>query len=154
MLMAFVLAGIALYAIHRKKQLPSQPAPGPTPTLTAASTFASVPDPAPSAALLYQGMPNAAAPGVRLQVQEWQSILKKFGYDLGSAGPARDGIDGAFGSATTAATRAFQEYGRTIADPSIVVDGKVGPVTRRLAVYRALRTSKQVSGYGSYRRVG
>ena len=53
-------------------------------------------------------------------VRECQTLLEKAGYSVGSCG-----IDGDFGRATLAAVKAFQ------ADHGLVVDGIVGPVTRK-----------------------
>lgn len=53
-------------------------------------------------------------------VKECQALLEKAGYNVGSCG-----IDGDFGRATMAAVKAFQ------ADHGLVVDGIVGPVTRK-----------------------
>lgn len=125
------------------------PKPAPTPSKL---NFATIPDPAPKAVTLYQGMPNAKTASVILQVKSWQTILKKFGHDLGKFGPAKDGIDGDFGATTKAATIAFQSYGKLNVDPSIVTDGKVGPVTRRLVAYRAALATTMVSGYQRMRR--
>ena len=53
-------------------------------------------------------------------VKECQTLLEKAGYSVGSCG-----IDGDFGRATLAAVKAFQK------DHGLVVDGIVGPVTRK-----------------------
>ncbi len=53
-------------------------------------------------------------------VRECQTLLEKAGYSVG-----RCGIDGDFGRATMAAVKAFQR------DYGLVVDGIVGPMTRK-----------------------
>ncbi len=53
-------------------------------------------------------------------VKECQALLEKAGYSVGPCG-----IDGDFGRATLAAVKAFQS------DHGLVVDGIVGPVTRK-----------------------
>ena len=53
-------------------------------------------------------------------VKECQALLEKAGYSVGSCG-----IDGDFGRATLAAVKAFQS------DHGLVVDGIVGPKTRK-----------------------
>ena len=53
-------------------------------------------------------------------VRECQTLLEKAGYSVGPCG-----IDGDFGRATLAAVKAFQS------DHGLVVDGIVGPVTRK-----------------------
>ncbi len=53
-----------------------------------------------------------------------QTALNQLGYDLGSTGPAKDGIDGKFGSKTRYAMREFQS------DNDLTVDGFYGPNTR------------------------
>ena len=53
-------------------------------------------------------------------VKECQTLLEKAGYSVGPCG-----IDGDFGRATLAAVKAFQS------DHGLVVDGIVGPVTRK-----------------------
>ena len=53
-------------------------------------------------------------------VKECQALLEKAGYSVGPCG-----IDGDFGRATLAAVKAFQS------DHGLVVDGVVGPVTRK-----------------------
>jgi N-acetylmuramoyl-L-alanine amidase len=60
--------------------------------------------------------------GTGVKWAQWE--LKQAGYNIGTTGTGKDGIDGDFGSKTDAAVRAFQKkYG-------LVVDGKVGPKTR------------------------
>jgi hypothetical protein len=53
-------------------------------------------------------------------VEALQTLLKGRGYNLGSFGPNRDGVDGDFGDATENALEAFQE------DVNIKPDGKCG----------------------------
>lgn len=42
-------------------------------------------------------------------VANWQGLLIARGYDLGTTGPRKDGVDGDFGDATDTATRRLQE---------------------------------------------
>lgn len=42
-------------------------------------------------------------------IKAWQSDLKVLGYDLGTYGTNKDGIDGSFGAKTITATKAFQK---------------------------------------------
>lgn len=126
--------------------VPTAPAPGDVmdrPALPRLDDFA---DPAPKARVL-KLMPKG--PG-RIQgedVKSWQRILKRFGYDLGTYGPNKDGVDGDFGNATDSATKAFQAWGRArYNDPRIVVDGDVGPITRRLVLMRNSERLTNVSG--------
>lgn len=58
-------------------------------------------------------------------VRELQKILVSLGYDLGKYGPAKDGVDGSYGSATEKAVRRFQQL------QLIKVDGKYGSVTHK-----------------------
>lgn len=61
-------------------------------------------------------------------VSNWQGLLAAHGYDLGTSGPRKDGIDGVFGAVTDAATRAFQKA------KGIGVDGIAGRVTYTAAL--------------------
>jgi peptidoglycan hydrolase-like protein with peptidoglycan-binding domain len=56
-------------------------------------------------------------------VKNWQGLLVAREYNLGTTGPKKDGVDGAFGATTDSATRAFQKAA------GITVDGEVGPQT-------------------------
>lgn len=105
--------------------------------------LADLKDPAPNAPVLYKGMPNAKTPAIVAQIRSWQGILKAFGYDLGKSGVNKDGVDGDFGTTTDLRTREFQAYAvahlglpSKTADGKANVDGKVGPVTRRLVLLR------------------
>lgn len=64
--------------------------------------------------VLKQGATGAA-------VRRVQGLLVAAGYDLGTSGAKKDGIDGSFGGVTATALRAFQ------AAAHIGVDGVVGP---------------------------
>lgn len=116
----------------------------PKPLADGVSPLDSVADPTPNARILKKGVPDGA------DVKGWQSTLKSFGYPMGAFGPNKDGIDGNFGGATDTATRAFQRDSLTLyKDPRIVVDGVVGPNTRKLVVLRTRRTpAVAVSGDG------
>lgn len=75
----------------------------------------------------------ALAPTVKLgsagqAVKNWQGLLKARGYDLGTSGPGRDGIDGDFGTTTDKATRAFQKA------HGLAADGVAGPLTLKAAL--------------------
>jgi hypothetical protein len=56
-------------------------------------------------------------------VKNWQALLVAHGYNLGTSGLRKDGVDGVFGTVTDSATRKFQEA------KGITVDGLVGPQT-------------------------
>jgi hypothetical protein len=61
-------------------------------------------------------------------VTELQKALKGFGYDLGTYGAGKDGIDGDYGAKTVAAVKAFQtQYG-------LEVDGIFGPKSYKALV--------------------
>lgn len=61
-------------------------------------------------------------------VKNWQGLLVARGYDLGTTGLRRDGVDGDWGDITQRATLAFQGAAR------IRQDGVVGPVTYTAAL--------------------
>ncbi len=83
--------------------------------------------------LTYDGSGAAAAPAYKLgertlrkgdkgdDVAELQAALASLGYELGTYGPQRDGIDGDYGSKTVAAVKAFQQAA------GLTVDGIYGP---------------------------
>lgn len=58
-----------------------------------------------------------------------QSALRDRGYNLGTTGPARNGVDGDFGPITLSALEAFQRANEGRSNPCgrIVVDGVAGP---------------------------
>lgn len=58
-----------------------------------------------------------------------QAALKRRGYNLGTTGPAHNGVDGDFGPVTLGALEGFQRSnaGRTNPCGRIVLDGVVGP---------------------------
>ena len=99
----------------------------PVPAALTLSRFA---DPSPSARTLAKGMKGE-------DVKSWQRIMKALGYDIGKFGPNKDGVDGDFGATLDRVTRQFQSDGiARYRDSSIVADGKVGPVSRRLVLLR------------------
>ena len=61
-------------------------------------------------------------------VKTLQSKLKELGYNLGSTGPNRDGVDGIYGSKTKEAVRDFQKDDKTSPKP-LVHDGIAGEKT-------------------------
>ncbi len=80
-----------------------------------------------------------------MQTKELQTMLLALGYDLGMAGPNKDGVDGAFGRLTVAAVKAFQQH-RAI---NVQWPGTVGPKTE--AALRAeyqRKTGAAASGTG------
>lgn len=56
-------------------------------------------------------------------VVKLQNCLKHLGYDLGSFGVDKNGIDGVFGNITEMAVKRFQN------EAGLEVDGIVGPAT-------------------------
>jgi peptidoglycan hydrolase-like protein with peptidoglycan-binding domain len=56
-------------------------------------------------------------------VKNWQGLLVARGYNIGTTGACKDGVDGSFGAATETATKSFQSAAK------ISVDGVVGPQT-------------------------
>ena len=109
---------------------PAEPASLPKAPPPAALTLDKFADPTPNARVLKKGMKGD-------DVKSWQRMLKAFGYNVGTFGPNKDGIDGDFGATADAATRAFQRDGLArYRDARIVVDGAVGPITRRLVLLR------------------
>lgn len=62
----------------------------------------------------------------RVRVINIQKKLKELGYDLGSSGPNRDGIDGVYGRQTKLAVRNFQIKNK------LNPDGIVGPITAKI----------------------
>lgn len=119
---------------------PSSPAALP-PAAPVVIKFDSIVDPAPKAPELYKGMPKTAANVAA--IKSWQGILKAFGYNMGTGGPNKDGVDGDFGPTTDTRTREFQAYAvahlklpSKTASGKPNVDGRVGPITRRVVVLR------------------
>lgn len=87
----------------------------------------------PASMLAYDGSGLPAAPTYKLgerelrkgcegdDVAELQAALAALGYELGTYGPQRDGIDGDYGSKTAAAVKAFQKAA------GLTADGIYGP---------------------------
>lgn len=46
----------------------------------------------------------------REAVMQWQTFLKQQGYDLGTSGPNKDGIDGVWGGANSKTEKAFTDW--------------------------------------------
>ena len=46
----------------------------------------------------------------RKAVMQWQTFLKQQGYDLGTSGPNKDGIDGVWGGANSKTEKAFTDW--------------------------------------------
>jgi len=84
------------------------------------SFFGTPPAPDPTEALVQQ-LPVLKQGASGVMVRRVQGLLVAAGYDLGTSGPRRDGIDGSFGAATDKALRALQKAA------GIAVDGIVGP---------------------------
>lgn len=104
---------------------PAQPSPAPQ-----GLTLDKFPDPSPNARTLQKGSKGE-------DVKSWQRILIAMGYPMGNYGPNKDGVDGDFGATADKQTRAFQLWALSrYKDPRITVDGKVGPITRRLVLMR------------------
>ena len=77
------------------------------------------------------------------EVEALQQRLKQEGFDLGTFGPNKDGIDGQFGSKTKTALMQFQQklvdakkMTPTLPDGKPSVDGYFGPVTAKAAGMR------------------
>ena len=62
------------------------------------------------------GRPNFCSKDPEL-VKQLQKMLVTRGYDLGSYGPDKDGVDGAFGKLTETAANDFQENNRDREEP-------------------------------------
>jgi len=114
------------------------PALSPQPAVPSAQklVFANVVDPTPSAVVLKRPMKGDA-------VRSWQNILGALGY-----GALVGTVDGDFGGKTETATRALQQYAKDHYKDSkpIVVDGSVGPQTRRMVVARTAELKGVVIG--------
>lgn len=115
-------------------------APAPAATIPAGTlTLDSFPDPNPSAPLLQRGSKGD-------YVKSLQKVLKTFGYDMGTGGPAKDGVDGDFGPTVEKRLKEFQAWSLGYyKDKRIGVDGKVGPITRRLIRLRAAELLKSAA---------
>jgi hypothetical protein len=50
-------------------------------------------------------------------VKHLQKMLVTLGYDLGTSGPDKDGVDGSFGKLTETAVNDFQEKNRDLEGP-------------------------------------
>ena len=74
---------------------------------------------------LVQQLPTLKLGAAGPMVRRIQGLLVAAGHDLGTTGPRKDGIDGAFGGTTGKAVRDLQ------AATGIAVDGVVGPATWR-----------------------
>ena len=57
------------------------------------------------------GRPNFCSKDPEL-VKQLQKMLVTLGYDLGTSGPEKDGVDGSFGKLTETAVNDFQENNR------------------------------------------
>jgi hypothetical protein len=62
-------------------------------------------------------------------VKTLQMMLKMLGYDLGTFGPNKDGVDGKFGDDTEKAVKQFQENNKDWDGNDLKDDGLVGPRT-------------------------
>ena len=85
----------------------------------------------------YEGLATPRIPiGTKEENMALQRKLKSFGYDLGTYGENKDGVDGKIGKKTR---EAWSKYVKEHPDEAVlgsVADGKVGPATRRaLAKY-------------------
>lgn len=69
----------------------------------------------------------------RSEVMELQRMLKAAGYDLGSTGKDKDGVDGAAGPKTRAAWAAYAKEHNADAIELSVADGRFGAATRKAA---------------------
>lgn len=78
--------------------------------------------------------PNQFAQGNKADyVAQLQNFLKtKMGYDLGTSGTNRDGIDGIYGQSTYNAVKLFQTQNK------LASDGIVGPSTKAVILFRYL----------------
>ena len=82
------------------------------------------PPPAPTwTEMIMQELPELRLGASGVPVRRVQGLLVAAGYDLGTTGPRKDGIDGSFGPATLAAVKSVQAAGK------IAQDGAVGPQT-------------------------
>ena len=86
--------------------------------------FFGTPPPAPDPTeVIVQQLPVLKLGASGVMVRRVQGLLVAAGYDLGTTGPRRDGIDGSFGAATLAGVKSVQAAGK------IAQDGVVGPAT-------------------------
>lgn len=115
------------------KSVATAPSPAsPKPSASSGSSkLDSIADPAPKARTLSRGMKGA-------DVQSWQRVLKGLGYNVE--------VDGNYGPNVESQTRSFQQLmAATYADPRLVTDGKVGPMTRRAAALTIAARSAQAA---------
>lgn len=106
---------------------------GSSDTGTSSDAVADTPAPAPAGYKLGDRTLRRGMKGP--DVAELQAALVSIGYDCGTFGAARDGIDGSFGSATQTAVETLQ------AEAGIKVDGIFGP-----ASHTALLTFQRLGG--------
>jgi peptidoglycan hydrolase-like protein with peptidoglycan-binding domain len=86
--------------------------------------FFGAPPPAPDPTEnIVQQLPVLKQGASGVMVRRVQGLLVAAGYDLGTSGPRRDGIDGSWGTATDKALRAAQNAA------GIAVDGICGQAT-------------------------
>lgn len=62
-------------------------------------------------------------------VKHLQKMLVTLGYDLGTSGPEKEGVDGSFGELTETAVKDFQDKNLDWDANQLEVDGRVGPRT-------------------------
>ncbi|MEI6352699.1 MAG: peptidoglycan-binding protein [Candidatus Nomurabacteria bacterium] len=77
-------------------------------------------------------------------VSQLQKCLKDQNYDLGTTGANKDGIDGSFGSKTETAIKDFQTKNK------LTSDGKVGPSTRAVLLYKYMSAVPDTDIDGKY----
>ena len=87
-----------------------------------------IPEPTPAPA------PGTKKPTLRkgdkgTYVTELQSDLVKLGYNLGTFGPNKDGVDGSFGQKTEDAVKDFQRTHKDASGKQLAADGVVGTNT-------------------------
>ena len=68
------------------------------------------------------GIDGKCGPGTKAGVEDFQKFLNSKGYDLGTSGPRKDGVDGLIGPMTWAA---MKKFAKSFADPSVAPENEL-----------------------------